>query len=279
MDFDFLKEIEIPDELGTISGWRFFNFNDAARLTSYNSSFMWSKGVNQAVCYNVKREKAWINGPDCTVVLVDRANHGTIPDPDCGCGFWIYNSLSKAKSKFGVKLPPLIEKSSGRKGKAFSSYGDFSGNYHRGYNPFYICGKVEGWGKILEGVDGWRSEFARVLSLIVYPKAKELIEEIAKNYDADLISLDQVSEILDSDVKKVKGIVVSIGPLEKSLHTGRYRPIKVTFDNEQDVYIWKNNKLLQTIRDSCAESKEIELNVFENEWMGYKKLMVEDDSD
>jgi hypothetical protein len=121
--------------------------------------YQWSTGTNEARCDQVgKRRIFWTNDPMDTDALVERkvaaGAHGRIPSPSCECGFYAYRSEFLARMHLGF---PIM-----RPGRStLHGLGNFGTDAHE------TLAIVKLWGRTIQGTDGFRSQFASILALIV----------------------------------------------------------------------------------------------------------------
>jgi hypothetical protein len=147
-------------QVDPVVGYRMFEIQGHELVGHHGER--WVPGKNQAHCDQVRRgarrRKVWVNDPDDPENLIQTTvargdGHGRIPDPACGCGFWAYWSESGCRDRMGP-----------RHARAWGAgYGSFAP-----LQESYMMGRVMGWGRVLEGADGWRSEFAKVTAIIAF---------------------------------------------------------------------------------------------------------------
>jgi hypothetical protein len=156
----------LEPRVGEVEGYRvFWVRGDELHPLAVGSA--WQPGTNTAQCRNAgpaktktKKTKTktttWVNdGAKLKEIPLeddepeDQA-HGLIPSAECGCGFWVFKSAERARARFAADL----------KRPRSSSYGDFDGADE------LVMAKVAGWGRAVEGADGWRFEKARVIALV-----------------------------------------------------------------------------------------------------------------
>jgi hypothetical protein len=124
----------IDYQVGEIVGFRIFRLEPNATLGSYSAPHVWLLGENVAVCASGRR----------------RRQHGTVPALGCGCGFWMYKDLGRCARMFRLEL------SSSPRSLSATRFGSFEPE------PTAVLGRSRAWGRVLEGDDGWRAEFAAV---------------------------------------------------------------------------------------------------------------------
>ena len=103
-----------------------------------------------------KKPTTWVNDGDKLKEIPvdvdvdpDEETHGLIPSANCGCGFWVYKSAERARAQFAAELK-----------RPRGAYGDFDGRDE------LVMAAVAGWGRAVEGTDGWRFEKARIVGLV-----------------------------------------------------------------------------------------------------------------
>jgi hypothetical protein len=123
-------------QVGEVTGYRLFRLDPEGLLASYSAEYAWIPGANEASCLARKRRQ-----------------HGPVPAMGCGCGFWMYKDLERCARMF--------------RGDLLASREQFHGGFG-GFEPNgqAILGRCKAWGRVLEGEDGWRAEFAKVDALL-----------------------------------------------------------------------------------------------------------------
>lgn len=146
--------------VGEVEGYRAFDvFGNSLWSVGYKP-YQWLPGSNQAYCDRVRdvssKRKVWVNDASSPTLLQRQREiesaHGRIPSPHCTCGFWFYKSEANCRDHF----PELSESPS------TTSFGDFGTDA-----PFSVMGRVRAWGRAIEGTDGYRSEYAKIIGLVV----------------------------------------------------------------------------------------------------------------
>lgn len=118
-----------PDVIGTVEGWRAWRvssevpkYGNVPKLVSASFPYFWAP-----------RQRARAECKHCT--STDPTEPDAIPGTHCTCGFYSAKSLTHLLSM----------------------------DYHR-YDPAsgYVCvvGQLANWGRVIEGTQGWRAEFA-----------------------------------------------------------------------------------------------------------------------
>ncbi len=146
----------IDIQVGEVSGFRLFRAAPDGRLESYAVHHAWSPGTNTAACGGRKK------------------GHGPVPALGCRCGFWMYRDLARCASMFRHEL--MGNDKPGR-------FGSFEPR-HRG-----VLARCDGWGRVLEGDDGWRVEKARINCLLDVGQRVDL-RPWAEAYDVLIVSAE-----------------------------------------------------------------------------------------
>jgi hypothetical protein len=153
--------------VGEVEGYRVF-WVRGDQLHSLAVGGAWRPGSNAASCSFAgvanapragKKKRAtttWVNdGDKLKEITVEDGDvdedeiHGLIPSANCHCGFWVYKSAERARAQFASDLK-----------RPRGPYGDFDGADE------LVMASVAGWGRAVEGADGWRFEKARIIGLI-----------------------------------------------------------------------------------------------------------------
>lgn len=151
-DGEELPEFSAPDSADVVYGWRSWGVRKAttkAGLTvlqsiTHREAFWQPRATMEAVC---PRSTGRANG-------VARKGH-EVPDSHCSCG------LYSAKNR-----------------KHLMTMG-----YHRyGGDLFHVIGRVALWGKVIEGSQGWRSQFGYPAELYLPFEAWHLAEQLEDAY-------------------------------------------------------------------------------------------------
>lgn len=229
------ERLRTPDEIGKVEGYRVFNVQNGT-LMPLSERIPWKPGVNEAFCTNTHQmEKEVLRNTPEGVIKTSVSLHGLIPDPDCHCGFWLYPEVKKMKKYLGNQVRPRRRK----RGFGRGGYGDFSGDDFIGVVP----AKVAGWGRVVEGEDGCRVEFAEVLHLISDNPPDALVR-VAERYKVPIVNEE---ELFPPEKKaSLQGQIVQIDNREKSVHSGRWRPRRIylnTKRTEGEVFlVWPESK-------------------------------------
>jgi hypothetical protein len=154
----------VEPRVGEVEGYRVF-WVRGVELHSLAVGGAWTPGTNTASCSYAavpktqkgksQKRTTWVNDGDMLKEVVvdeeaaDDPAHGLIPSRNCHCGFWVYKTVERARSQFASDLR-----------RPRGPYGDFDGGEEM------VMAAVAGWGRAVEGVDGWRFEKARIIGLI-----------------------------------------------------------------------------------------------------------------
>jgi len=142
--------------INAITGYRTFGVL-GDRLTSYSAGYEWVAGKNEAKC--------------------SRHPRSAVPLRGCGCGFWMYRDLTRAAWMFRDHLFPEADEDPGY-------FGSFEPTA-----PSAILAEVKGWGRVLEGDDGWRTQLASVHALLDIGQRTDL-SSIATTYNVPITLAD-----------------------------------------------------------------------------------------
>ena len=193
--------------VGEVEGWRVCHFN-GTELTAYNADYVWKPGENVAVCTathqatkQVLRNKADGSG----VELVEVMDHTAIPDPNCGCGFWMYKSSEGLKAKGPQRGGGYLVTYPYRNRTANNGFGSFAPAGQTGY----VVVQVKGWGRVVEGADGYRCEYASITAIV--DTGDSFLGELAEKYKVPLV---EQPDNLDKNPDVIEGQVVSVSPKE-----------------------------------------------------------------
>lgn len=195
-----------------IEGYRVFMaamFDGRFELRSYNEGFPpFTRGRNEALCFNVDTGMyghsplAYRNREDGSVAAeLIPPQHTKIPDARCQCGYWIYRDVPTLQSKlrgFGLNKGFALSKSFAnavrlaKDGRTKPTpYGDFGAIQEW---TLKIPGMCKGWGKVLVGTDGWRTEYAQVSALCAWnSQAANVLEPWAEVYDVPIVLVPEFS--------------------------------------------------------------------------------------
>ena len=163
--------LDLPGDLvpGVKEGIRFWHVDANGNLHSVGApnhgKMPWSPGVNEARCLADLRThliRTWKNGPDGIPVEEIVNTHGPIPSPTCACGFWMLKTLEEAYQRA----------------------------WRYGSGPT-ILGRIKAWGRICEGSEGDRVEFAEVVELFADKgHTGNLAQKAADRYGVPLTEMD-----------------------------------------------------------------------------------------
>ena len=144
-------------QVGEVRGFRLFRMQAGSVLRSYSATYRWSPGRNEATCLSTERR-----------------GHGAIPEIGCGCGFWIYRDLDRCGRMFRTEL---LAKGSG----SHRTFGEFEPR------SLAVLGECRGWGRVLEGDDGWRTEYAAVDTILDIGQGVNL-SSLAVRYEVPVVA-------------------------------------------------------------------------------------------
>lgn len=234
-----------------VEGYRCFNAaraGDRFDLRSYNEGFPpFVKGPNEALCFSI--DMGGFSGMGSTALKNRRDNdegveiyhappaHGRIPDPTCGCGFWIYANLLAFRAKlkhFGISKGFRIPRSF-KPSKQANAYGDFATEAPA---TLKIPGMMRGWGRTLKGKDGWRTEFAEVSALCAWSdRSAEVLRPWAEAYDVPVVLEPSLGDTAPIPLKagQVEGYLEARGP-DPGMSAGG-RPLPREWQINGEVYV------------------------------------------
>ena len=156
-----------PEPLvGEVRGFRIFWPEDDGSLSSGFVEYTWSPGRNEATC------------EDERPAARPKTRHGLVPAPGCKCGFWMYKDLERGARMFRVEL--LGEPEAHPMPTRFGAFDE---------DVQAVLGEVSGWGRVREGEDGWRVQFARIRALIDISQDMDL-SDWAGTYDVPVVRVD-----------------------------------------------------------------------------------------
>jgi hypothetical protein len=166
--------------VGEYIAYRAFSVRGGQLWSIGYGNYLWTPGTNEAYCDKVDKRgkrKVWTNDPLDHDTLIERkvsaGSHGRIPSPSCECGFYAYRTESIARMRLGpTKTLP------GRSTRF--GLGQFGTDRHE------TLAMVKLWGRTLPGRDGFRSQFASVLALIV--EDPEPFRWVLEAYDIPAVS-------------------------------------------------------------------------------------------
>lgn len=262
----------VPDEIGEYEGYRLFRVSSQKNLRSYSKPYVWTPGDNEAYCDRVKPTKVLRNGPDGTLVESSVYLHTPIPDPSCECGFWIYKSEIICLKKMG--LTP----NSKRKGMALrnaagavNSFGNFGVEKEIGTT----LAKVTCWGNVIHGTDGYRAEWAKIVSLIPRGGVQlSILQEISLIYNAPIEDAEEQFKIESAERKIITSKVNQIISGGISPNTGRSRPHIVLFDSSiKEFKVWEGKELTK-LRKALKDDTEVEVGYEEDYWQNIKSRLI-----
>lgn len=190
-------DLHVPDEVGQVEGYRVFR---AVGDTLYplSEQIPWQPGDNEAVCTSYRNEREVLKNTPKGVVKTTIVTHGLIPEPTCHCGFWMYPDPLKALKHLKQHIRPH------RRKHTKGGFGDFDGE------AGIVAAKVAGWGRVVEGEDGCRTEFAKVLHFIAEEPTDGLVA-LAQRYKVPIVAEEEFNSgekaSAVGEVKKIKDLV------------------------------------------------------------------------
>jgi hypothetical protein len=172
----------IPDGIEPVVGYRCWTLQGGF-LKPTNSDFLWQPGDNEAICYADQEEfkKSVGRNVNGEFKIVEQGTHGLIPEATCNCGFWM---LKTPQNLLDRMIAPKRD---------VMSFAVMASAYFGQYEPRqYVLGQVRGWGRVLPGENGWRTEFAAVELIIQVEHWDNVInddrlEAVAKLYDVPVV--------------------------------------------------------------------------------------------
>lgn len=239
-------DLRVPDEIGKIEGYRVFRAKGGRLWPLSQSDLAWKPGVNEAFCVGGYHAEVQVlrNTPE-GVVSDTVPTHGLIPDPNCHCGFWLYPNPAKMKKYLRHHLPKGTSHTKGH--RLSSGYGDFSGEEE---DFGVVPAKVAGWGRVVEGTDGCRVEFAEVMHLISNNPPDGLVH-LAETYHVPIVDDPALAEAEQKTL--VRGEIVQIGARERSRSSGRWRPRRVYLELKKDqietLLVWPESREEKKVLD------------------------------
>jgi hypothetical protein len=263
-----MDEMIVPDIIGKIEGWRLFTL-DSSGLKSYSANYYWKPGVNEATCISAgqKIQTVWKNGPNGKLIEETVMTHTSIPDPDCGCGFWIYKKYETCKNKTHYNLGNNF----------FGGLGSFT-------KSFYIDGMVNGWGKVIEGEDGYRTEFAEIVKLYTHDKMggaeKNMVVATAQKYN---VPIEEAPRPIVAEKATMMVKVKAIGPLILGA-SGRYRPREIfilpkdtkSWKKKDSVvyYCWENMENMDILTEAQDSKEVVKIEYEINTYLDKEQKMI-----
>ena len=140
----------VPDVLGCVAGWRAWGVDKDVPLYGTAPKL---RSVTYAEYYWAPRRAAQAECDRCS------SKEGTgVPGEHCSCGFYSAKTLEHLMSM------------------SYHMYdADSSGCFH-------VVGQVANWGKVIEGTQGWRSQFSYPVKLFVPFEAWRLMKPLTAAY-------------------------------------------------------------------------------------------------
>jgi hypothetical protein len=163
-----MDSVRVPNQVGPEVGWRAWNlkrelphFGNAPRLESATHAYTWiPKVAARAYCPHEEEDE---NG---------ERNH--VPGETCSCGFYSAKTLNHLR-QLGYS------------------------NYDENSEWITIVGELSLWGKVIEGSQGWRAEFAYPKRLFLPFEAWKLARPIQKAYGVKVSLLNLLDPDADPD--------------------------------------------------------------------------------
>lgn len=137
------KEFRAPDLIGTVEGWRCWYLPEKTPSFGAAPKLM-SVTHNYVWPPRVKARSECRRHPD------------HVPGEDCTCGFYAAKTLDHLRSMGYVSCPSI--------------------------GSVTVVGQLAMWGKVIEGTQGWRGEFAYPVKLYVPFEAWRLGRPLTKAY-------------------------------------------------------------------------------------------------
>lgn len=151
----------MPDVIGYVVGWRAW---DVARQPDSDGKVM-LQSVTHSYTW-VPFEKARAECSVCT--STDTRARDCIPGDACSCGFYAAKSLEHLRTM---------------------SYHTYNSEDDDG--PVTIVGRLAMWGKVIEGSQGWKAEYAYPEMLFVpFEVAKSLAQPVSNTYGVPVTLLN-----------------------------------------------------------------------------------------
>lgn len=181
--------MNIPDSIEKVEGWRAFTFKGDV-LGPTNVGRNWTPGENEALCFSgIQPQKALKNGPN-GLEEVTFLDHGPIPEPACGCGFWLLAEPSAVLERFSSSYASNVAMGSGLWVSPTATW-SITGAPQRSA-PF-VLGKVAGWGRVIVADKGWRVQYAEITELLTVKArsfaAPDAVELLASAYEVPCTTL------------------------------------------------------------------------------------------
>jgi hypothetical protein len=225
-------DVNDPNQL---TGWRAWQvdkqlpaFGLAPKLGSVSHTYWWTP----------KRKAE----ADCDLCGdPDNPNAEGVPGVDCGCGFYSAKSL-----KHLMQL-------------GYHTYGDIDE-----IKQFKIIGQVAVWGKVIEGTQGWRSQYAYPRFLMLpYEMGFEFGHRIKDAYGCQvrlLNFLKQPHEITDEAIADLLSPTPTLTLPERRASKGRrleHRQLKFAGHAVSDSYVKNGRKLIDVVWDVSPDKNAV----------------------
>ena len=150
--------LALPDLTEAMIGWRAWKVD--RELPRY--------GVSPKL-FSANHEYYWTPRQTARAVCLKGCEGDEMPRESCSCGFY---SAKSAKHLLGM------------------------GYAHMCTTPttLTVIGKVAHWGKVIEGRQGWRSEYAYPVQLFLPYEGMELLKPLASGYDCKVALVNLMSK-------------------------------------------------------------------------------------
>jgi hypothetical protein len=145
------EQVQVPDEIGYVEGWRAWGIPERGPLY----------GTSAKLFSVTRRDYFWTPRQRCQAQC--RGSYtcrrgGDVPGDTCSCGFYSNRSLAHLMRM----------------------------KYHR-YDAernglIHVIGRVANWGKVIEGSQGWKSQYSYPLELFVPFEAYKLVAPLKETY-------------------------------------------------------------------------------------------------
>lgn len=153
-----------PDAIEPIKGYRIWSLDSSTldlKPLFRRVAGLWLAGgtATTAGCFITPGERRQLTGLDREP---PEEGH-PVPHESCTCGFWAMHQ----RESLGMYTHTLAP---------FDNYG-----------LSFVTGEVEGWGRVVVGTKGWRSQYARPTCLYSTDENEYLLERVADKYAVPII--------------------------------------------------------------------------------------------
>jgi hypothetical protein len=169
----------------------------------------------------------------CEYCANDETGESTVPGVDCSCGFYSAKSL-KHLMRMG-----------------YHSYGDIDEA-----NQFKIVGQVANWGKVIEGTQGWRSQYSYPTYLMLpFEMGHEFGARIRDAYGCQVRLLNFLKapeEITDEFIADLLAPQPKLKPIQRPKSTGRrvaHKDLKFNGRTASEPYERQGERMVDVIWD------------------------------